>query len=468
MTTKNVSFFQQQDPSAIRNQLLAERLAKLAEPTPNEAVGGIVVKKSPLEFLAKSIASYGADRAQEKVYQAQLDAQNKRSQMLAQFLGVDGGMQGGGGSNPRASLYGQLLAVDPSGELAIKQKMEDAALTDMQKNSGWMGVTPEQQRSAWQQDAFKEPLKSGLQANVDPQGNITAAPVQGVAEYQAMLEGMLSNQQEQAKASRDLVDVTTPNGTYKMTREQAAAMAQGGGPLGQGSNPALTQSYEDIPPLQANGQVNPQTIDDRGFTQAPSKNSADTALPDASGFPGIPVVTPEEQKANLEKQRLMPKANVSLRSYLDKNDFVIKKIDEALGQVSGWTTGYTGGMLNFSGMPAYNLNADIDTIKSNIGFQELQEMRQNSPTGGAVGNLTEKELGYLQSLQGNLDTAQSADQVAKALNDLKSGLMQSRNRLSDAYKQDYGQLPDWYQKPALSGDIDAQIQALEKELGIRP
>jgi hypothetical protein len=45
----------------------------------------------------------------------------------------------------------------------------------------------------------------------------------------------------------------------------------------------------------------------------------------------------------------------------------------------------------------------IDTIRANIGFEQLDKMRQESPTGGALGNITEQELKFLQSTLGTLD-----------------------------------------------------------------
>lgn len=52
----------------------------------------------------------------------------------------------------------------------------------------------------------------------------------------------------------------------------------------------------------------------------------------------------------------------------------------------------------------------VDTIRANIGFDRLNQMRMESPTGGALGNITEQELKFLQSTLGsiNLDQKDSA------------------------------------------------------------
>jgi len=60
-----------------------------------------------------------------------------------------------------------------------------------------------------------------------------------------------------------------------------------------------------------------------------------------------------------------------------------------------------------------------ETIKANIGFDRLQQMREASPTGGALGQVSNQELNTLQSVLGNLSFAQSEDQLVRNLNRLK-------------------------------------------------
>jgi hypothetical protein len=45
----------------------------------------------------------------------------------------------------------------------------------------------------------------------------------------------------------------------------------------------------------------------------------------------------------------------------------------------------------------------VDSIKASIGFDRLDQMRQESPTGGALGNITEQELRFLQATLGSID-----------------------------------------------------------------
>jgi len=52
-----------------------------------------------------------------------------------------------------------------------------------------------------------------------------------------------------------------------------------------------------------------------------------------------------------------------------------------------------------------------DTIKANIGFNRLQQMREASPTGGALGQVSNQELNTLQSVLGSLNLDQSDTQL---------------------------------------------------------
>lgn len=93
---------------------------------------------------------------------------------------------------------------------------------------------------------------------------------------------------------------------------------------------------------------------------------------------------------------------------------------------STWdNTGTIGGVLReVPGWNAYNFERDTDTLKARTAFGELQAMRAASPTGGALGNVTEKELALLQAAGSNLDTAQSERQFDANLDRLKTVVSQ--------------------------------------------
>lgn len=83
-------------------------------------------------------------------------------------------------------------------------------------------------------------------------------------------------------------------------------------------------------------------------------------------------------------------------------------------------TGVTGAIAgNVPSSPAADADAMIRTIGGNIGFDRLQQMRDASPTGGALGNITEGELERLESVLGSISRSQSDEQLTYNLKRLE-------------------------------------------------
>lgn len=99
---------------------------------------------------------------------------------------------------------------------------------------------------------------------------------------------------------------------------------------------------------------------------------------------------------------------------------VLSKVDSALGKVSSWTTGLGGLLQYLPETEARSLQSDIKTIQANLGFAELAKMREQSPTGGALGQVAVKEIEFLQSTVANLDQLQDAPSLRKALKEIRA------------------------------------------------
>lgn len=83
------------------------------------------------------------------------------------------------------------------------------------------------------------------------------------------------------------------------------------------------------------------------------------------------------------------------------------------------TAGFFGGMLsNFGGSEAKDVGELLKTVEANISFDYLQAMRASSPTGGALGQVSERELALLGATAGSLDQSQSSEQLLETLNRL--------------------------------------------------
>jgi hypothetical protein len=97
-------------------------------------------------------------------------------------------------------------------------------------------------------------------------------------------------------------------------------------------------------------------------------------------------------------------------------------IDSIMNSVSGWTTGFGSWLDVIPSSDSRNMKAELDTLKANIGFQELTAMRDASKTGGALGNVSDTEIRLLTNVLGALDTGQSPENFKKNLQIVKDGL----------------------------------------------
>lgn len=124
--------------------------------------------------------------------------------------------------------------------------------------------------------------------------------------------------------------------------------------------------------------------------------------------------------AALKEEKIDEKSAKSSAAMADQSRRIIGTIDQALSKV-GYTTAGIGGqiMSNIPGTQSSDLEADLATIKANLGFAELQAMRQSSPTGGALGAVSERELIALESTIASLKQKQSPEQLRKRLLEIK-------------------------------------------------
>lgn len=99
---------------------------------------------------------------------------------------------------------------------------------------------------------------------------------------------------------------------------------------------------------------------------------------------------------------------------------LLDTIDKA-DQHVGMTTAGMGGsiMQSIPGTDARDLQSTITTLKANLAFDKLQAMRAASPTGGAIGQVSDTEERMLASSVAALDQSQSQDQLRENLANVK-------------------------------------------------
>lgn len=107
---------------------------------------------------------------------------------------------------------------------------------------------------------------------------------------------------------------------------------------------------------------------------------------------------------------------------VNKAERVMSTVDEALGFLEGAKgTGAIGRQIAqvFGDTESAALKRAITTIQASLAFDELQRMREASPTGGALGAVSEREIDLLQSTIANLSTNQPTDVLDANLRKVK-------------------------------------------------
>lgn len=95
-------------------------------------------------------------------------------------------------------------------------------------------------------------------------------------------------------------------------------------------------------------------------------------------------------------------------------DVVTEDIDRIVNtiQTSGQPiTGFGSLLSAVPGTDAHNVSKMLDTVKASVGFNRLQEMRAASPTGGALGQVSNLENMLLQATLGSLEQSQTKEQL---------------------------------------------------------
>lgn len=100
--------------------------------------------------------------------------------------------------------------------------------------------------------------------------------------------------------------------------------------------------------------------------------------------------------------------------------------------------GLRGAVPNIPGSDAANSAALLNTLKSQVGFGVLQEMRNNSKTGGALGQVSDKENAMLQVNLAALEKSQSVEQAKQSLAKIIEYTNGAKDRLRAAYNMKHG------------------------------
>ena len=159
------------------------------------------------------------------------------------------------------------------------------------------------------------------------------------------------------------------------------------------------------------------SAEEKAYQEARGKNRAEA---EAAGMPGTKEYLAGQEEINRKNK---------LNSIIQENaETALEAAKIAKPKIGYFSTGLPGQLLsNVGGTDAKDLEEALRPIKALTGFDKLQELREMSKTGGALGQVAVEELRFLQSVKGSLDTAQSEQQFRQILSNVEKYYEGKRN-----------------------------------------
>lgn len=111
-------------------------------------------------------------------------------------------------------------------------------------------------------------------------------------------------------------------------------------------------------------------------------------------------------------------------------------LDSIIGNIQG---NIPDTALSLMSQDAADALSDYNNLLTIAGFQELQTMRDNSPTGGALGQVSDSENKMLQQSAFASSRTQSEAKFRKSVKDYIARLEGSRDRVLRAYEDQFGE-----------------------------
>lgn len=150
---------------------------------------------------------------------------------------------------------------------------------------------------------------------------------------------------------------------------------------------------------------------------------------------GLEALPPKEIQ---KREAALPQATAAVKGFEAKsaafvNDLIALRDHPGLSEITGFAAGRLPGLTS-AGRAAQAL---YDKVVAKGGFQALQDMRDASKTGGALGNVSNQEGKQLTASFAAIDRKQDAPDVRAAINQAINDIEGAKVRMKEAYDSTY-------------------------------
>jgi hypothetical protein len=367
----------------------------MAQIDPNIALGFRMPQiQDPVAATAR-VQEIGVNALKMNEMQRSVESQNKLRQLYSQGVDV---------STPEG--FQKLAAVDPSA--AMKLRTEALQGQKLQGDIKKIGVETNLKELEVQREQFGNLVFNPSDANIT--AHIEDSVLQGKippAQAQSLLAQVMPLNTAQRK------QFFTDMAVKAETRFQGDITKRG-----QDISAATQRRGQDIGRIPVGYRMTPE-----GTIEA---------------IPGGPTTTNLSPKEVQLRESKFPQATQAVNTFEAKTselekDLIALKNHPGLSSITGLVAGRAPGV-TAQGRAAEAL---YDKIMARGGFKELQDMRAASPTGGALGNISNQEGTQLRAAFAAIDRKQDAKDVQAAIDIALGDLQASKGRIREAYDMTY-------------------------------
>jgi len=398
----------------------------------------------PLE-LANPLAQYGQiaqlqnAQTQNQLQQMQMreaEAVSQERNMLRQL-------------NPNAPDYEQqLFRVNPQLGIAFRKEASTAAAQEAARQKSLIDAATAKQGMLSQayRDISSRPSDANITAHTE---DIQSSPLFSEAEKQKALTT------QQTLLAMPLAE----RGAYLASQGAKSSELKPSvnvGPTGIVQTPAFGGAATVVPGTEAAFQMTPGQIAANKIAQQRANYEGQRV-----GFEGQRVdlarqaqttegLTPKEIQ---KREAALPQATAAIKGFETKSDSFVTDLQRlrdhpGLSQITGLVAGRVPAV-TADGRAAQAL---YDKVVAKGGFQALQDMRDASKTGGALGNVSNQEGKQLTASFAAIQRTQDAKDVRAAIDDAVANIQGAKTRMREAYDSTYSYKTG--NAPASGGVID--------------
>jgi len=271
--------------------------------------------------------------------------------------------------------------------------------------------------------------ESGTEQFLDPQGRLrrrdigTGELTEQYSEYEKQAAAREQRAEEQFGVARgpDARD----RDTGEMSMADAVDLAGGDREKARAMVVASRQTQGEVDDGLTPYQRANLDWQEQKFTAEQASKGLDRALKEAKS---------DEERTQI-RQEMETKENDLYNLHQDSFDRQERYINQALENTGLLSTGFASISKFMPGTPARQLEESLKPILGEAAFGRLQQMRDASKTGGALGQVSERELGLLESAMGALSTSQNESQFRANLLAYRKQLRESHARIQEQYKE---------------------------------